>query len=337
MKKVWGFMQVILLILFLGSARQVGAQEAVPQETLDKLEKQYSEIGVRLNRFLSRTTGDYKPANKQAELDACHDGLKKLYEQGRAPLVELADLWALQWSVPHILMHVKKGEDGLEARADKELLMKYGSDCGFKADWSSVEMGNYLQDHPESEAMLAAEKLQDLYSTFGKRSPYALQGYKFKLRPFLNGETAQGAWDDVAVTNKETRKTNFTGFYAKQLLLGRPDQLFGTAARMGMGKGNRSQEYEIVQPGILYWLWVSDDKEGIKDALAVWRNQAKWVWNNDKKIPVSTQEPGQYEIKKEDIKYPMSEGEFLEVVKGIIDGSGQAPASQAAATPVISQ
>ncbi len=312
----WSFMAVLAAVIFFSGFGVARAQDSVPQEVLDKLDKQHSMFAVMIKKFINLDYGEYKVADKQDELDACQEGLKKLYAQGKAPLVELADLWAMQWPQKHLLLSHHKTENGWELGIDKDILIKYGPDCGITDDPTKVNIVDFVQDHPEAEAMMAAERLQELFVQFGRRSPYAYQGFEEDLKPFLNGVVGQEAWGARPRLSMEEDNPKKTDFAGKYVVLGLKGLIFG---------GGEFATYEINRPGLLYWLWLCEDTDGIKNCLIVWRDQVKFKWDDATNVPVKTADPGQFEIKKEDIQYPSNEAAYLDAVKKIIDELGQAP------------
>jgi hypothetical protein len=74
-----------------------------------------------------------------------------------------------------------------------------------------------------------------------------------------------------------------TGFYAKQVLVGWKHS-----------------------PGLLYWLCVTGDGAGIREALQIWRDQKIMVWDDSVSEggdAVLTSQPGRFAVQPEDFKY----------------------------------
>jgi hypothetical protein len=165
---------------------------------------------------------------------------------------------------------------------------KYGLPYGVRPDWSDEKVYTYCRDHPDIQAKMIADYVQEAYTKYGRRGPYGIQRY-FWLEAYVRGWIGQGRWDlSVLPTPPDgdwrrltpAMKAN-TGFYAKQVLVG--------------WRGNPR--------GLLYWLWATNDLDAVREVLRTWRYQKKMVWDEKLGDAVSTDEPGNFAIRPRDLKY----------------------------------
>ncbi len=345
-------LQAVWISLFLSAFLfqapvQVMAQEVDTQALKDKMDSEYKELVIKARKMALDWAMRLDTINDL--LDSSRDALEELNKQGKAPLVELTDLWAVvsqegtYVTAGNILNYwgMNYGDGTLRAmeetrddtfigpwRLDTKDILKYGPDCGATGTLDQIIQS--FADNSKLEVMIVASKLQDLYAQFGKRSPYALQSY-FNLEAYLKGEIGQGKWDDYILVKYPPvtpEKLKATGFYGKQLLMG----------------SNTDPSYHYIAKlecpyGMMYWIWVSRDYDGIKQTLLTWKNQVKWVWDHDKNAPVATAEPGNFGITQEDNKAPMTgyykgnDEDFYVDMKKYIDEVSGAQAQTPAATP----
>jgi hypothetical protein len=246
----------------------------------------------------------YGPGGR-AVLDVAYRVLREGRAEGRWPLVGLEDLWAEAIKEGAVLFNRPERRWGWPD-ADKavyELAQKaigpwqitirnirhvYGRPYGIEPDWPDPQVYEYCRDHPEIQASMAADYIQEAYEKYGRRGPYGIQRY-YSLRAFVRGEIGAGAWDSPVVpagrggkASPSTRamKVN-TGFYAKQVLL-----------------GTRANPH-----GLIYWLWVTGDHDGIRDVLQTWYDQRLFAWDDARQKPLATDTAGRFAIRPEDLKY----------------------------------
>lgn len=238
-------------------------------------------------------------------LEVAYRALREHHANGRAPLVELADLWAecLQegrslFDKPDRLWGPTGPAETLDLigqttlgpwqLTDWNIRDVYGAPYGVKQEWKLSELSDFCRAHPEVHAKMIADYIQNAYGTYGTRSPYGIQQY-FWLEAYLKGEIGQGDWRKpvLVMPEKPGMKPNITpetmkqtGFYAKQILL---------------GHGHNPH-------GLLFWLWVAQDDAGITAALTRWRDQKRWTWDAEKKSPQRTDAPGGFAVRPDDVK-----------------------------------
>ncbi len=248
-------------------------------------------------------------------------GLQERHRDGKAALVELPDLWtqALQegsvlfdkpdklWSATppgETLDMLGQTTVGPWQMTTTNIQLYLGAPYGVKKDWKLRKLVEFCREHPLIQAKMAADIVQwNFESNGGKRSPYGIQSY-FWLDGFVKGDIGQGTWDDsvLVLPDPKTGKMDNsparmkkTGFYAKQILLGWKDQ----------------------PHGLLYWLWVIEDREGIKSALRAWRDQLPLAWDAkaNKALPIPGAKPGRFAIKVADIKYGLDQPDYIRDLK----------------------
>jgi hypothetical protein len=279
---------------------------------LSKTKRQYE--------ILSDAIDAYGPGGKEV-LAVAYEALKEHHSQGKAPAVELVDLWteSLQegsslFNKPEKLWGATSAEETLDLIGqttigpwqitDWNIRDNYGAPYGVQKNWDLRSLVGYCRTNPVIQAKMAADYIQNEDDLYGKRTPLAIQSY-FWLEPFLKGEIAGGTWDKPVLVQRDPatkklditpEKMRMTGFYGKQILLGWSGQLHG----------------------LLYWLWVLKDQEGIRETLAIWRNQKKWVWDVKINKAVPTGDPGGFGIGLEDVKYCACHPEYTQGLKEIL-------------------
>lgn len=260
-------------------------------------------IESRYERILAQS-GSFGDGGKIV-LDVAYDALREGRTTGKWPLVGLEDLWAESIKEGGILFNKPEKRWGKTTAAETKDMIgqttigpwqitvgnvknEYGLPYGVKSDWSNNEVMEYCRAHPEIQAKMISDYIQKAYTAYGRRGPYGIQRY-FWLEAYVKGEIGQGAWDKSVLPNppdgdwkKLTPEMKAdTGFYAKQLFCG-----------------------SVHNPhSLLYWLSVTGDDDGIRDALRVWRDQKLMVWDAAKNDAVLTDRPGNFAIHPEDLKY----------------------------------
>jgi len=258
-------------------------------------------------------------------LTTAYNALKWGYGQGKWNLVGIEDLWAEALKEGGVLFnrpHEKRwGTTTAEETLDligqttvgpwqlttTNIKNVYGIPYGVKQNWTVRQTVEYLIANPEIQAKMIADYIQNSYTKYGKRSPYGIQNY-FWLEAYVKREIGQGKWSDSVLCKIPTGKTwkdltpedkANTGYYAKQLLL-----------------GNNHENH-----GLMFWLWVTGDIDGIKDVFRVWRGQKVMVWDPEKNDAVLTEKQGDYRIKSEDILYCDCHPEFKQKMVMLVEES----------------
>src|SRR5205085_1833699 len=70
-----------------------------------------------------------------------------------------------------------------------------GATYGVSSNFSSADLISFLENRPKLQARIAADFLQESYTQYGKRSPWAMQRY-FWLEAFREKKIGQGHWYD---------------------------------------------------------------------------------------------------------------------------------------------
>ncbi|MBN1513330.1 MAG: hypothetical protein JXB13_15040 [Phycisphaerae bacterium] len=164
----------------------------------------------------------------------------------------------------------------------------YGRPYGITPDWPEEKVYTYCRDHPDVQARMIADYIQEAYTKYGRRGPYGIQRY-FWLEAYVRGRIGQGRWDEPVLptppdgdwTKLTPEMKADTGFYAKQILLG--------------WRGNPR--------GLLYWLCVTGDEDAIRAALRTWRDQRRMEWDETTGDAVLTNQPGGFAVRPEDLRH----------------------------------
>ncbi|MDW8261461.1 MAG: hypothetical protein RMJ35_02955 [Phycisphaerales bacterium] len=262
------------------------------------------DLQARFERILEHSRG-FGPGGREV-LETAYHTLAAGQHIGRWPDVGLEDLWA----------HAIKEGAGLfnrpEARWSKtgpeetrdmlgqttigvwqitisNIKQKYGLAYGISPEWPENRVFSHCRDRPQVQAGMICDYIQEAYSQYGRRSPYAIQKY-FWLEAFVKKEIGQGAWDRSVLPTApdgDWRKLTpelkaQTGFYAKQIVLGSPTN----------------------PHGLIWWLWVSGDVEGIREVLATWKIQPARVWDEAAQFAIAEgSSTDQFAISPDDLKY----------------------------------
>jgi hypothetical protein len=279
------------------------------------LDRRYERIVQRIEPFKE---------GGRIVLDVAYSTLREGKAEGKWDRVGLEDLWAEAIKEGGVLFNQPErrwGKTTAEETRDMigqttigpwqitvtNVKNKYGLPYGVKPDWSNNEVNDYIRQHPEIQVKMISDYIQEAYSDYGKRSPYGIQRY-FWLEAYVRGWIGQGEWDKSVLPTApdgDWRKLTpemkaDTGFYAKQLVC-----------------GNSHNPY-----GLLYWLWVSGNTEGMRDLLRTWRDQKLMTWDEENGKAVLTDEPGNFAIHPEDLKYmeqfPEAHAEVARIVKEVL-------------------
>lgn len=152
---------------------------------------------------------------------------------------------------------------------------KYGQPYGVLPDWPDGEVFEFCRSRPPMQAGMICDYMQEAYSQYGQRTPYAIQKY-FWLEAYVKGEIGRGPWDKSVLPDppdgdwqKLTPEMKAdTGFYAKQIVL-----------------GSKTNPH-----GLLWWLWVTGDTAGIQGVITAWRSQPVRTWDAARGVAVPTGE-----------------------------------------------
>lgn len=304
----------IFLIAMCGCStltKHVGENNIMFTPVIVSLEHRYEKMLKEIDR--------YGPGGKEV-LTTAYTALKEGYKEGKWKDVYLEELWthALQeglalFNTPRLWGPTPAEETGdmlgqLTVGPWQMTLQNikiYGLPYGGNSSWSDKEWLSWVRSHPEVQAKMICDFLQNLCDQYGKFSIYCIQAY-FWLEPFVKGEIGQGPWYKSPVAKSPTGRwqditpedKRQTGCYAKQILL-----------------GNWYNPH-----GLLYWLYVTNDEQTIRYIIDLWnKKQRKYRWDEIQKIAVPTEEKliG-YEIKEDDIIYCNCHPEFKEYIKNII-------------------
>jgi len=277
-----------------------------------------NDIDARYRAILPRM-GEYGPGGREV-LDTAYKVLREGKAEGKWPVVGLEDLWAESIKEGRSLFSKPDRLWGkTTAKETRDMIGQttigpwqitvtnvktiYGLPYGISPEWSNEKVYAYCRDHPEIQAKMIADYIQEAYTKYGRRGPYGIQRY-FWLEAYVKGWIGQGQWDKSVLpqapdgdwTQLTDEMKADTGFYAKQLFLGWKHQ-----------------------PGLLYWLWVTGDKQAIVNALRTWRDQRKMVWDENLEDAVPTPEPGGFAIHPEDLKYAKRYPEFYADVLPLVE------------------
>ena len=264
--------------------------------------------------------GQYGPGAPTV-LEVAYHALEEKHAAGEGKLVGVEDLWAHSLQEGLYLFYrpeVLWGPTGADETADMigqttvgpwqmtvaNIRKVYGPRYGVDPKWSDALVFAFCRAHPEVQAKMTIDMIEQGYEEFGQRSPYAIQRY-FWLDPFVKGEIGQskdwqrsvvakppkgGTWNDLTPAMKAD-----TGFYGKQVLLGT----------------------DYTDSGMLFWLYVSGDVEGVRGALRTWRDEKKLVPGKGGHY-VRTGDSGGFAISESDIHYGKKHPEIREALGGLV-------------------
>ncbi len=277
----------------------VGCRAPGPMATqalLDDLDQRYEAIQVHSEPF---------GPGGGIVLETAYRTLRDGKAQGRWPVVGLEDLWveAIQEGATLFNDPARRwGKTTAEETKDMigqttigpwqitvtNVKTKYGLPYGVRPGWPDARVYAYCRDHPGIQVKMIADYIQEAYTKYGRRGPYGIQRY-FWLEGYTRGWIGQGEWNKSVLPKPpdgDWRKLTpemkaDTGFYAKQILVG--------------WRGNPR--------GLLYWLWVTGDLDGAREALRTWRDQTRMIWDDTVGDAVSTDEPGAFAISPADLEY----------------------------------
>jgi len=258
------------------------------------------------------------PGGMEVFLAACQ-ALEEGYRDGAYQLVTIEDLWSEALQEGRMLFKTPErlwGPTTAEETADMigqttvgpwqittwNVRDNFGPKYGLPKGLSDRDVLIWCRQRPVIQARMIADYIQNAYSTYGLRGPFAIQSY-FWLEPYVKGEIGQSKeWWKSPVAKPPVGKTwkdltpemiKDTGFYAKQVVCG----------------------YTWKSEGILFWLTVTNDVKAIDHLLQTWKNEVKHTWNPEKKIAEKTAVPGEFELKPEDLQFwPEGELERKQIV-----------------------
>ncbi len=247
-------------------------------------------------------------------LKTAYDALVEKHQIKEGTLVSLEDLWTHALQEGQILFTQPErlwGETTAEETSDMigqttvgpwqltvwNIRDIYGPRYGVDPDWNNSEVQEFCKSHPDIQAKMIIDYIQLSYEDYGVRSPYAIQRY-FWLEPFVKGKIGQGVWDNSVVAkapdgdwSKLTDEMKRdTGFYAKQIVCG----------------------IHYNNLGLLAWLSITGDKEGVAHLIEIWDQCPEYRWEDDKAVP--TDEPGNFSLSWGDFEYLSSYPEVRELI-----------------------
>lgn len=287
------------------------ASQPPEDRSLQDLDRRYAAI---------RDKNQAYEAGGAVVLETAYRTLREGKAQGKWPVVGLEDLWVEAIQEGRTLFNDPARRWGKTTAAETKDMIgqttigpwqitvtnvrtKYGLPYGVSPDWADADVYAFCRDRPEVQVKMIADYIQEAYTNYGRRGPYGIQRY-FWLEAYVRGWIGQGKWDQSVLPSppdgdwkKLTPEMKAdTGFYAKQILLG--------------WRGNSR--------GLLYWLWVTGDVEGIRDTLRTWRDQKRMAWDEAASDAVLTQEPGNYAISPEDLAYLKKHPECHQAVTRLV-------------------
>lgn len=304
------------------SAEQISSSSQDQQSTLT--------VQMRYERISSFIGTERYGEGGQVVLRVAAKALEEKNAAGEGLLVGLEDVWShsLQeglalFNKPDALWGKTTAEETSDMIGQttigpwqmtlRNIRHTYGKPYGVKESWTDVEIYEYCRQRPIIQAKMIIDYIQQSYETFGKRSPYAIQRY-FWLEPFVKGELGQSEdWTKIVVAKPPTGGTwkdltpemkADTGFYAKQILLGT----------------------SYTNSGLLFWLQVTSDQEGLHETLRTWRDQKRIIIAPDdapenKTMTIEgvrymqTNQPGGFAISEDDVIYYKDSPEINEAVR----------------------
>ncbi|MDI6642408.1 MAG: hypothetical protein QME68_08900, partial [Elusimicrobiota bacterium] len=282
-----------------------------PKERIAQLDHKYKLICEEIK---NRWYGE----GGQIVLKVAYDALKWGYRKGKWDLIEIEDLWTEAIMEGGVLFNKPDKRWGPTGPAETlDMLGQttigpwqltttniqniYGLPYGIKKEWQVSQVIEYCRRHPEIQAKMIADYIQNSYKLYGVRSPYGIQNY-FWLEAFVKGEIGQGKWYDSSLVKLKEGQTweditpeqkKQTGFYAKQILLGNPWE----------------------PHGMFYWFYITKDFDAIKQVLKTWKQQKKYVWDDSQNKAIVTEENGNFEITPEDIIFCNCHPKYKEAIK----------------------
>lgn len=240
-------------------------------------------------------------------LTTAYEALSDGYKAGLYPDVSIEDLWAESLQEGRMLFKQPEtlwGPTTAEETADMigqttvgpwqmtvwNVRDNFGPKYGLQPGLSNKEIITWCRENPVYQARMIADYIEDAYSKYGVRGPYAIQSY-FWLEPYVKGDLGQSAeWWKSPVAKPPKGKTwkdltpemkRDTGFYAKQVLFGHH------------GKPE----------GMVYWLAITGDDAAIRYLISTWKNEPKRKWNSEKKFAELTSEPGNFALTIDDLLF----------------------------------
>ena len=304
---------ILAILLIPLGCRTVTVKPA--EATLEDLDRRYEAISANIEPF-----GE----GGKIVLDLAYQVLREGKAEGKWPIGGLEDLWAESIKEGRSLFNRPERRWGkTTAKETKDMIGQttigpwqitvtnvktiYGLPYGIQPDWPDAKVYVYCRDHPEIQAKMISDYIQEAYTKYGKRGPYGIQRY-FWIEAYVKGWIGQGEWDkSVLPTAPDGDWTKLTpemkadtGFYAKQLFV-----------------GSQHNSYSL-----LYWLWVTGDEAGIREALGTWRDQKIMTWDDELGDAVLTDQPGDFAIHPEDLKYlkqfPECHADLTRLVKEVL-------------------
>ena len=280
-----------------------------PNERIQELERKAKVMRPKVEAYGS---GGIEVFNAAVE------GLKAGYAEGKYSLVSIEDLWtetlqegAVLFNKPDRLWGATPANEtgdmlGQTTIGPWQITVwnvqdTYGPPYGLPPKITPREVVEWCKARPAIQARMIADYIQNAYTTYGRRGPYAIQSY-FWLEPFAKDEIGQskewwkspvakppkgGTWKDLTPEMKKD-----TGFYGKQIICGCTHQI----------------------RGLLYWLAITDDIKAMDDLLRVWRDEPKRSWVAEKKMAVLTDKPGNFVLSPEDLRFWPEEDKDLRPV-----------------------
>ncbi|MEQ9453594.1 MAG: hypothetical protein RLN76_03230 [Phycisphaeraceae bacterium] len=315
---------LLLVTLLTACATTPNTPHPTPPPTLDH---RYDRLRAYINQHPDR----YAPGGLEV-LDTAYRNLKQQHASGQASLVGLEDLWAhsLQEAVSLFKQPDRLwGKTTAEETADMigqttigpwqltvtNIRNIYGPPYGVDPSWTNAEIYAFCRDHHDIQANMIIDYIQRSYEQFGRRSPYAIQRY-FWLEPYVRGELGQAddwakspvakpppgmTWQDLTPAMKAD-----TGFYAKQILMGAP----------------------YTDTGLLFWLHVTGDTDGLLTALRTWRDQTRVIVNdqpaNANTIEsqgvtyTTTNQPGHFAVQPDDVRFYTIDPSHRDPIRALI-------------------